>query len=264
MASQRQARTGGASAGATTKSAKNGTAKSATDKTGTAKAGVASDGKSGGIKTTTIATGSAASRSKGGKAAAGRAQARAAREAQARADTRPAAESAEAPAWQRFLRRKVADDLPAAPGWLQWTTLALAIAGLGVSIYLTIVELAPGALICSATGIVNCANVIHSPEGHIVGIPVAYFGLAFYVFLVALNTPWAWRRRELFVQRLRLASIVVGICFVLYLVYAELIEIKNICIWCTSVHVITFLLFVLIVFDAMLRRPPLEVASQGS
>lgn len=220
-------------------------------------------GGAGTLKTTTIKTGSQAARSKGGKAAAGRAQAKAARDARAQAEvagTKPA--SAGESRWQRLLRRQVPEDLPAPAGWLQWTTWALALAGLGVSIYLTIVELEPAALICSSTGIINCANVIHSAEGHIFGIPVAYFGLLFYVYLIALLSPWAWRRRELFVQRLRLASIIVGMCFVLYLIYAELIEIGNICIWCTSVHIVTFALFVLIVFDATFRRPPIDMATQ--
>jgi uncharacterized membrane protein len=238
MASQRQARNGGTAAG---------TIKTSTISTGSPAAG----------------TGSPAGRAKGGKAAAGRAQSRAARDArtQAEAATTQPAEASES-RWQRMLREQVPEDMPAPPPWLRWTTWGLALAGLGLSIYLTIVELEPSALICSNTGIINCANVIHSPEGHIFGIPVACFGLAFYVYLIALLSPWAWRRRELFVQRLRLASIVVGMCFVLYLVYAELIEIKNICIWCTSVHTVTFVLFVLIVFDAAFRRPPIGVATQ--
>ena len=232
MASQRQARTGGAAAGP--------------------------------IKTTTIKTGTPAARTKGGKAAAAKAQAKAARDARAAAEVAGGAPAAaEASAWRRMLQQKVPEDLPAPSRWLQWTTWLLSVAGLGVSIYLTIVELAPAALICSSTGIVNCANVLHSAEGHIVGIPVAYFGLAFYVYLVLLNSPWAWQRNELFIQRLRLASIIVGMCFVLYLVYAELIEIGNICIWCTSVHVVTFALFVLIVFDATFRRPPIGAATQS-
>jgi uncharacterized membrane protein len=231
MASQRQARTGGATTG---------------------------------LKTTTIKTGSPAARSKGGKAAAAKAQAKAARDARSRTEAaggQPAAKPTSG--WRRMLQQKVPEDLPAPGRWLQWTTWLLSVAGLGVSIYLTIVELAPAALICSSTGIVNCANVLHSAEGHIVGIPVAYFGLAFYIYLVLLNSPWAWQRKELFIQRLRLASIIVGICFVLYLVYAELIEIGNICIWCTSVHVVTFALFVLIVFDAVFRRPPIAAATQS-
>jgi uncharacterized membrane protein len=44
--------------------------------------------------------------------------------------------------------------------------------------------------------------------------------------------------------------------FVLYLLYAEIIEIGNICLWCTSVHVITFLMFTVLVFHAT-GRPDL-------
>jgi uncharacterized membrane protein len=195
--------------------------------------------------------GAAARQTPASKSAAGKAQARAARAAAAQAAQSP---PEPAPSLARRLRARLPDGLPDAPVWLQWTTWALALAALGVSIYLTIVELAPHTLVCSSTGLVNCANVLHSPEGKIVGIPVAFFGLAFYLGMIVLNSPWAWRRRELLVRRLRLASFVIGMCFVLYLIYAELIEIGNICIWCTSVHAITFLLFVLIVFDSTFRQ----------
>jgi uncharacterized membrane protein len=43
---------------------------------------------------------------------------------------------------------------------------------------------------------------------------------------------------------------VVGIGMVIYLVYAEFIIIGAICLYCTSVHIITFLLFVLTAFGA--------------
>ena len=39
----------------------------------------------------------------------------------------------------------------------------------------------------------------------------------------------------------------VGMAFALYLVAAELMIIGNICIWCTGVHLVTFLFFVVIV-----------------
>jgi uncharacterized membrane protein len=38
-----------------------------------------------------------------------------------------------------------------------------------------------------------------------------------------------------------------GMGMVFYLLYAELFSIKAICLWCTAVHVVTFLLFVLVV-----------------
>jgi uncharacterized membrane protein len=42
-----------------------------------------------------------------------------------------------------------------------------------------------------------------------------------------------------------------GAAFVLYLIYTELFTLDAICPWCTSVHVITLLLFALVVPTAM-------------
>jgi uncharacterized membrane protein len=141
-----------------------------------------------------------------------------------------------------------------APRWFQLTTLVLSLAGLGVSIYLTVVHYgSSNILICSDKGTINCEKVITSPESMVFGVfPVAVLGLAFYVFLVAINSPWAWRSRLPAVWWARVGGIVTGMGFVLYLLYAEIIQIGNICLWCTSVHVITFLLFVLLVFYATL------------
>jgi uncharacterized membrane protein len=131
--------------------------------------------------------------------------------------------------------------------WLRWTTFVLALAGLGVSVYLTYAHYTESALAgCTETsGAVNCAKVTTSEQSMVFGIPVAVLGLAFYVFMVAIMSPWAWRARRREIGLLRIASLVVGIGFVLYLLYAELFDIGSICLYCTSVHVITFLLFVL-------------------
>jgi len=130
--------------------------------------------------------------------------------------------------------------------WLQLTTFVLALAGLGVSVYLTIAHFTESALLgCSEAGLVNCTKVTTSAQSYIFGIPVAVLGLAFFVFAVAIMSPWAWRASRREIHLLRLASVVVGIGFVLYLLYAELFIIGNICLYCTSVHVITFVLFVL-------------------
>jgi uncharacterized membrane protein len=146
-----------------------------------------------------------------------------------------------------------ADDVPVAavaagPAlWLQISTFALALAGLGVSIYLTIAHFTESTLAgCSETkGLVNCTKVTTSAQSYVFGIPVAVLGLAFYLFAVVIMSPWAWRAARREIHLLRIASLVVGIGFVLYLLYAELFLIGSICLYCTSVHVITFVLFVL-------------------
>ena len=148
-----------------------------------------------------------------------------------------------------------------APAWLQWTSLALSLAGLGMSIYMTIAHYtSTNILVCSNKGYIDCAKVTTSPESMVFNVfPVAVLGLAFYVFMTAVNTPWAWRSGIAAIWWARLAGIVTGIGFVLYLIYAEVIQIGNLCLDCTTVHIITFLLFVVLVFAATMR-PTSEAA----
>ncbi len=144
---------------------------------------------------------------------------------------------------------------PAEPGikipplWYQLATWALAIAGLGVSTYLTITHYDSSVpLACSDKGVINCALVTSSAESMVFGVfPVAVLGLAFFVVMTAALSPWAWRLKFPQLTWIRVASVIVGIGFVLYLVYTELFTLDAICLWCTSVHVLTFLLFVLVV-----------------
>ncbi len=140
----------------------------------------------------------------------------------------------------------------AVPAWLQWVTWALAMGGLGVSVYLTVAHYTSSSILaCSDKGLVNCAAVTTSPESVVFGIfPVAVLGLAFYVVMFAVTSPWAWRAPWPVLRWARLGSVAVGMVFVLYLIYTELFTLNAICLWCTSVHVITFLLFGLIVFSA--------------
>jgi uncharacterized membrane protein len=138
----------------------------------------------------------------------------------------------------------------ATPLWLQLTTWVLAAGGLGVSIYLTIAHYnAKVTLACPATSHVNCEKVTTSPESVVLGIPVAVLGLAFFVFMFAATSPWAWKAKRPALRRARLGSVIAGMVFVLYLIYTELFTLNfTICLWCTSVHVITFLLFTLIMY----------------
>ncbi len=140
-------------------------------------------------------------------------------------------------------------------GWLPLTTFILSLIGLGISIYLTIAHYdTKVTLACPDTGVVNCAKVTTSPESIVFGIfPVAVLGLAFFVFMTCINSPWAWKSKLPAIYWARLGSVIIGMIFVLYLVYAEVIEIGNICLFCTSVHIITFLLFALLVFHASAR-----------
>lgn len=141
------------------------------------------------------------------------------------------------------------------PKWLTIGTLLLSVAGLAVAVYMTISHYTDNAtLICTANAVVDCSAVTTSAEATILGIPVAVLGLVFFVPMVALTTPWAWRSELPAVRWLRLGGVVVGLLFVVYLVTIELGVIGKICEWCTSVHIITLVLFALIL-TAELRKP---------
>ena len=142
------------------------------------------------------------------------------------------------------------------PRWLQYLTFVLALAGLGVSAYETQAHFTGNHLAGCPVNVhatFNCTAVITSSQSMVFGvIPVAVLGLAFYVFAVAIFSPWAWRLRWPEIGWLRLGSVVVGMGFVMYLIYAEVYQIQQVCDYCTGVHVITFLLFCITLVAAAL------------
>jgi uncharacterized membrane protein len=138
--------------------------------------------------------------------------------------------------------------------WAWKFSLPIALLGLADSAYLTYTHFHPGALVCSATGHINCAKVTTSPESEIFGhIPVAIVGLVYFVLMTALMTPWLWQMRNEWVHRFRLAATGGAMGMVVYLVLVE-IHLKAICEYCTGVHIINFLLF-FVVLAAYLFRP---------
>jgi uncharacterized membrane protein len=157
-------------------------------------------------------------------------------------------------------------------GVVPLATFVLSLYALGASIYLTIAHYDTHVtLACSDKGLVNCAEVTTSAQSMVFGIfPVAVLGLAFYVFVTALNSPWVWRLQQTGADQLstilrytRIGAMVAGMAFVLYLVYAELIQIGAICLWCTSVHVATFLIFALVVFHTSFSSSKQAPARRG-
>jgi uncharacterized membrane protein len=136
-------------------------------------------------------------------------------------------------------------------------SLLLSLAGLGISTYLTIAHYNTGVVLsCPNTGVINCAKVTSSAQSSLLGIPVALLGLLFFVGMTVLCLPQAWARERLILVRLGAAA--TGILFVFYLVYAELFILDAICLWCTSVHVVTLLLFGTILFATAVDPRRLE------
>jgi uncharacterized membrane protein len=131
------------------------------------------------------------------------------------------------------------------PRWAAPVALALTIIGIGVATYLTIAHYDTHVtLACSAKGVINCEEVTSSAQSKLLGIPVAVLGLAYFVGMLGWQLPAMWRAADPRIRFGRLLYCLCGVGFICYLIYAEAIVIKKICLWCTSVHVITFLLFV--------------------
>ena len=137
----------------------------------------------------------------------------------------------------------------------------MALAGLGVALYLTIVHYAHVRLVCSAGGVVNCTQVTTSSYSVVPGtqIPITIPGLLWFLISGGLALA-AWRaqaRTGVASTRLGLAHVAwgaVGLVTVLYLVYVELVRLHALCEWCTAIHVLTFLTFLVALYR--LQRVP--------
>lgn len=130
-------------------------------------------------------------------------------------------------------------------------TSVAAFFGLCISIYLTLTHYTNVVgLTCPGGGAgkaINCVKVTTSPQSIVFGIPVAVLGLAFFIPMFVLCLPRSWWSPNRYVAPLRLAMSVVSMGFVSYLLYAELFVIHAICLWCSTVHVLTFIIFVAVV-----------------
>lgn len=144
------------------------------------------------------------------------------------------------------------------PGWVAPVSLLVTVIGLGVASYLTYEHFtASTTLACPETGIINCQKVTTSEQSHVFGIPVAVLGLVFFIPMLVACLPAMWRNPHPVIRLGRLAYVIVGMAFVFYLVYAELFVLDAICLWCTAVHVLTFILFVVVAFaTAVIPTPP--------
>jgi uncharacterized membrane protein len=130
----------------------------------------------------------------------------------------------------------------------------VSVLGLAIATYLTYSHYTTstgGATSCpfggTKGGLIDCQAVLTSGYAKILGLPVALYGAVFFLFMIPMNLPFMWRSSSLLVARLRLTAVVVGMAMVLYLVSVELLVLRYICIWCTSVHILQFALFMLVI-----------------
>jgi uncharacterized membrane protein len=126
---------------------------------------------------------------------------------------------------------------------------ALALAGIFISLYLTLYKLGYiGELSCS---IGSCETVNSSKWSRFLGLPVAAWGLLFYidVFTLALVGTMPRFESKPALSLVLAVQAAVGVLFSAWLTYLELGVIHAICIWCVTSAVIVTLIFVTSVLD---------------
>src|SRR5579875_66850 len=121
--------------------------------------------------------------------------ARPAEDARAPATAAGRGPAAVAAAWRASLRW--------AGGGLPLATLVVTLLGLADAAYLTYQHFTEATSFagCSDKGTINCVAVTTSAWSYLpprsqpgqFGIPVSVLGLAFFAFMVAVNSPWGWR-----------------------------------------------------------------------
>ncbi len=116
--------------------------------------------------------------------------------------------------------------------------ILLCIGGLSVSLYLVLEAFFSSIpLYCPAGGLFNCVAVTSSSYSRIFGIPVALMGFLWFALILAIA---AARPASYGLILLPLWGI--GMVFVGYLVYVELLILHAVCVYCTVAHVLGVLL----------------------
>jgi uncharacterized membrane protein len=129
------------------------------------------------------------------------------------------------------------------------TTLALA--GVGVALYLSVVHYAHQPIACNGIG--ECEYVNSSEYAKVAGIPVAVLGALSYGLIAALAILWRVRNdATLLLSAWGIALASFG--FSLYLTYVELEVLEAICVYCVASASIVSALFLTLSALVWLQR----------
>jgi uncharacterized membrane protein len=126
--------------------------------------------------------------------------------------------------------------------------VVVALVGLGIATYLTIVHYAGGAPVCAIAH--GCETVQKSHYSMLFGVPVALLGGLAYVGILASLV----REDEGF-RTAGAALAIVGVGFSAWLTFVEVFKLHAICIWCVGSAICMALLAILM--TARLLRSPL-------
>jgi uncharacterized membrane protein len=134
--------------------------------------------------------------------------------------------------------------------------MVFSLLGIADASYLTIAHYTTKVVLaCPATSFINCQKVTSSSYSEVHGVPLVILGLIFFVGMLFLQLPASWQSQN---HRLRMARLIfslTGLISVFWLVYVELYRIGSICLYCTGVHILTFLLFAVTTVGTALITP---------
>lgn len=117
------------------------------------------------------------------------------------------------------------------------------VSGIILSIYLLLIT-SESSTSCDFNALFSCSSVLSSSYSKFMGIPVALFGLMWYIVASALSVI----SFKISIKRLFLLSwAIVGVLSIPYFVYAEYI-VGAICLLCTSAHILGLSFLVLSYF----------------
>jgi uncharacterized membrane protein len=118
--------------------------------------------------------------------------------------------------------------------------VVLALAGLGIATYLTVVHFAHQPIACNGLG--DCAYVNSSEYAKLAGVPVALIGAVAYASMLLLVVV-AWLRRDGTALLLAWGIGLASLAFSAYLTYIELYVIDAICVYCVASALVMMALF---------------------
>ena len=131
-----------------------------------------------------------------------------------------------------------------------WSAV-LAVVGIAIAGYLTIVHFRESLLVCS--GISDCETVQTSKYAEIFGIPVASLGLLTFVLLFGLAVARVVQPERTDTITMVMFVLIVGaVGFYVYLTYLELFVINAVCQWCVASSLV--MVGMLISESILLRR----------
>ena len=132
-------------------------------------------------------------------------------------------------------------------------TVALALLGLAVSIYMTVYKYSGIDSMCLGSG--DCHTVNFSRYADINGIPVAVFGVIGYITILAIH--WFEGKIKFLEDNgsmIFFGIALIGFFFTLWLVYVEVALIKAYCPFCITSQITMTLIFILSVIR-VIRQP---------